>query len=286
MALRMKRLLLGSAAELRYEPYPLRVRATVDGLTAVESTRALLVWEPRRLVPVYAVPTEDLHGTLVEAGTAAPDEHEFPPFLGPDSSFALHTTEGRSFDVVVGEHTLERAAFAPDNPVLEGHVTLDFGAFERWYLEGEELLGHARDPYKRIDTVASDRHVVVAFEGQVLADSRRPVALYETHLPVRWYLPREDVRTDLLEPGDTRTTCAYKGHASYLSLRGAGERGRDLAWYYPEPLRDAEAVRDMVCFWSERTDLTLDDVAVPRPVTPWSPPEDQREAAEESLEFG
>lgn len=285
MALRMKRLLMGSAAELRYEPYPLRVRATVDGLTAVESTRAALVWEPRRLVPVFAVPAEDLHGTLVETRTPAADEHEFPPFLGPDD-FALHTTEGRAFDVVVGERTLEGAAFAPDNPALDGRVELDFAAFERWYVEDEELVGHARDPYKRIETVRSDRHVVVAFEGQVLAESRRPVALYETHLPVRWYLPREDVRMDLLEPGDTRTTCAYKGHASYLSLRGAGERGRDLAWCYPEPLRDAQAVRDMVCFWAERTDPTLDGEAVPRPVTPWSPPEEQREAAEETLEFG
>src|SRR5690606_36600694 len=145
MALRMKRLLMGSAAELRYEPYPLRVRATVDGLTAVESTRAALVREPRRLVPVCAVPAEDLHGTLVETRTPAADEHEFPPFLGPDD-FALHTTEGRAFDVVVGERTLEGAAFAPDNPALDGRVELDFAAFERWYVEDEELVGHARDP--------------------------------------------------------------------------------------------------------------------------------------------
>lgn len=281
----MKRLLMGSAAELRYEPYPLRVRATVDGLTAVDSARAMLVWEPRRLVPVFAVPAEDVHGELVPAVTPQADEHEFPPFLGPEQ-FALHTTDGEAFDVVVGEHTFERAAFRPENPALEGRVTLDFDALDRWFVEDEELVGHAHDPFKRIDVVRSGRHVVVSLDGRVLADTTRPVALYETHLPVRWYLPREDVRMDLLEPSEHRSTCAYKGHASYLSVVGAGERGRDLAWTYPEPLRDAVEVRDMVCFWAERTDLVVDDVPVERPVTPWSPPEEQRAVAEESLEFG
>lgn len=281
----MKRLLLGSAAELRYEPYPLRVRATVDGLTAVESTHACLVWEPRRLVPVFAVPTEDLRGDLVPVTGAGPDEHEFPPFLGPED-FPLHTTEGRAFDVTVGERTLARAAFAPDHPALAGAVTLDFDAFDRWYVEDEEIVGHAHDPFKRIDVVRSARRVVVSFEGQVLADTGRPMALYETHLPVRWYLPQEDVRMDLLEPSDHRTTCAYKGRASYLSLTGAGDRGRDLAWTYPDPLRDALAVEGYVCFWAERTDLTVDGVEVSRPVTPWSSPEEQRAAAEESLELG
>lgn len=281
----MKRLLMGSAAELRYEPYPLRVRATVDGLTAVDSARAMLVWEPRRLVPVFAVPAEDVHGELVPAVTADTDEHEFPPFLGPEQ-FALHTTEGEAFDVVVGEHRFERAAFRPENPALEGRVTLDFNALERWFVEDDELVGHAHDPFKRIDVVRSSRHVVVSLGGQVLADTTQPVALYETHLPVRWYLPREDVRLDVLEPSEHRSTCAYKGHASYLSVVGAGERGRDLAWTYRQPLRDAVEVRDMVCFWAERTDLTIDDVPVARPVTPWSPPEEQRAVAEESLEFG
>jgi uncharacterized protein (DUF427 family) len=69
--------------------------------------------------------------------------------------------------------------------------------------------------------------------------------LIETSLPVRWYLPREDVRMDLLTPSDHHTTCAYKGVASYLSAEGAPE----VAWFYPDPLHDALPVRDLVSFW-------------------------------------
>jgi uncharacterized protein (DUF427 family) len=82
-----------------------------------------------------------------------------------------------------------------------------------------------------------------------VAESTRAKALFETQLPVRWYLPREDVRVDLLDPSDTHTGCAYKGTASYLSAEGAA----DVAWFYPDPLHDALPVRDMICFWRDAT---------------------------------
>lgn len=91
------------------------------------------------------------------------------------------------------------------------------------------------------------------------------------------------VEAYLLEPSNHRTTCAYKGHASYLSVRG-GER--DIAWWYVEPLDDAARVAGHVCFWNERTDLFLDGVEVPRPVTPWSPAEEVARADPDRLEFG
>ena len=72
------------------------------------------------------------------------------------------------------------------------------------------------------------------------------MVLYETGLPPRWYLPAEDVRMDLLEPTDSSTTCAYKGHASYWSVIGAGDAGRDLAWTYREPLHEAAQIKDLV----------------------------------------
>jgi uncharacterized protein (DUF427 family) len=185
---------------------------------------------------------------------------------------------------------LAAAAFRPDDPDLAGYVSLDFGAFT-WLEEDEEGVGHPHDPFKRIDTLGSSRQVVVALDGTVLADTSRAVALHETGLPARWYIPRDDVRMELLEPSSHRTTCAYKGHASYYSVEGAGTAGRDIAWTYPEPLHDAERVRDLVCFFSERTDLRVDGVPVDRPVTPWSPPDQQAalfEGAEEvsEVDFG
>ena len=133
------------------------------------------------------------------------------------------------------------------------------------------MTGHPHDPFKRLDVLPSDRHVVVSSGGTVLADTRRAVAIYETLLPVRWYVPQDDVRMDLLSPSDATSTCAYKGHATYFSLAGdSSDDSIDLAWTYVDPLPEAALVKDHVCFYSERTDLTVDGVDVPRPDTLWS----------------
>jgi len=186
-------------------------------------------------------------------------------------------------DVGPPGHRRHGAGFVADDDDLDGFVVLDFDAFTAWRTEDQPLMGHAHDPFKRIDVMTSDRIVEVACTGTVLARSRRPQLLCETHLPQRWYLPTEDVRLDLLEPSETGSTCAYKGRASYLSVIGGP---RDIAWYYPEPLIDAEPVRGLVCFFAERTDLTLDGQPVPRPITPWSTPEETAKADSARLEFG
>jgi uncharacterized protein (DUF427 family) len=108
--------------------------------------------------------------------------------------------------------------------------------------------------------------------------------VFETHLPPRWYLPREDVRMDLLTPSETTSVCAYKGHASYFSLSGDPSGGRDIAWTYTDPLHEVAAVKDRVCFFAERTDLDLDGQRTSRPVTPWSTPDEQE--AQGFLDFG
>lgn len=205
--------------------------------------------------------------------------------LGPEQ-FEIHTTPGEVFTLHLDDRDLVEAAFRPMDPDLEGRLTLDFGAFTFWFEEEQQLVGHPHDPFKRIDVLPSSRHVTVTAGGQVLADSARPTALLETHLPIRWYLPREDVRMDLLVPSEQRSTCAYKGHASYFSLKDAGEEGHDIAWTYEDPLLDATAVKDLLCFWAERTELTVDGSPERRPVTPWSHPDEQRDAAPDLLEFG
>ena len=149
---------------------------------------------------------------------------------------------------------------------LHGYVLVHWGAADRWLEEDEEIVGHPRDPFHRIDIRRSSRHVVVSLDGQVVADSTRPTLLFETGLPVRSYLPREDVRMDLLGPSDTRTTCAYKGHASYLSAAGHP----DIAWTYEDPLVDAEQVRGLLAFFDEHADVTVDGELRERPRTEWS----------------
>jgi uncharacterized protein (DUF427 family) len=274
MAMKMRRYLMESLAQLRFEPTSRRIRVCHGPSTLIDTTSALLVWEPRRIVPVYAVREDALDATLVPNAAPARELDDLRPVLGP-ADFSVHTCPGQSLDVHVGQHVLAATSFRPDDPDLAGYVSMDFGAFT-WLEEDEEVVGHPHDPFKRIDALRSSRHVVVALNGTVLADTTRAVALLETGLPTRWYFPREDVRMELLQPSSHRTTCAYKGHASYYSVREARAAGRDIAWTYPEPLHDAEHVRDLVCFFSERTDLSVDGEHLARPVTPWSPPHEQQ----------
>lgn len=285
----MRRYLMASTPRLRFERTAKRIRVRHHGRTICDTTAALLVWEPRRLVPVYAVPEASLDAELTPHGDPVPEPPaDLPPVLGPEQPG--HTCPGQALDVGVGGQVLASAAFRPDDPDLAGYVVLDFASFD-WLEEDEAAVAHPHDPFKRIDTLRSSRHVVVSLDGTVLADSRQPVALLETHLPTRWYLPRDDVRMELLEPSDRRTACAYKGHAAYFSVTGTGDAGRDVAWTYTDPLHDALPVKGMVCFFAERTDLTIDGEALQRPVTPWSRPDEQQRlfaAAGDpaSLEFG
>ena len=161
---------------------------------------------------------------------------------------------------------LEGAVEECSDPDLSGFVAVRWGAVDRWLEEDEEVVGHPRDPFHRIDIRRSSRLVEVSLDGRVVAESRRPVLLFETGLPVRHYLPREDVWMGMLTPSDERTTCAYKGHASYFSA----PEHPDIAWTYEEPLPDAEQIRGLIAFFGERSDIALDGEMQERPRTQWS----------------
>lgn len=235
--------------ELRHEPMDKRIRATVGGETVVDSTRALLVWEPRRVTPLYAVPVEDVRGELVPS-TAEPVTSD-APFLHPGIPFAAHSTDGESLDLRVAGATLSAAAFRPADEDLDGHVVLDFEPFDEWYEEDEAVFSHPRDPYHRVDTRRSSRHIRIELDGVPVAESSRPLLLFETGIRPRFYLPREDVVAEL-EPGDLRTACPYKGRATHWSV---GEH-RNVAWSYEDPLEEAVAIRGMVAFYDERVQLS------------------------------
>jgi uncharacterized protein (DUF427 family) len=101
-------------------------------------------------------------------------------------------------------------------------------------------------------------HVVITLGGEKLAESDRPVLLDETGLPTRYYLPREDVRTDLLQPTDTRTTCPFKGEASYWSAEVGGEAHPDVVWSYESPIPQAAEITGLMCFYPDRVEMTVD----------------------------
>jgi uncharacterized protein (DUF427 family) len=249
MSTRMRDVMREQLRALRYEPTEKRLRAQLHGQPAIDTTRALLVWEPRRVVPSFAVPVADLAGELVPSA---------------DGNLAAHTAPGEAFDIHVGGRTLAQAAFAPADDAFAGYVIVDFSAFDGWLEEDEPLLGHPRDPFHRIDVRRSSRHVVIKRDGRALADTTRPFLLFETSLPTRFYIPREDVVADL-EPSDRRTICAYKGEAAYFSVDGL-----DLVWTYDEPLLDAAPIKGLVCFFDELVDVTVDGRTRARPITKFS----------------
>jgi uncharacterized protein (DUF427 family) len=154
---------------------------------------------------------------------------------------------------------------------VDGHIELDWHAMDAWFEEDDEIIGHAPDPYHRIDVRNTSRRVRVSLDGRPLADSGRARVLFETSLPPRWYLPVEDVVVDL-EPSDLRTICAYKGEARYWSVPSAGLLGENLSWSYAEPRPEAAAVVDMVCFFNEQVEIEVDGERQDRPGGPWARP--------------
>lgn len=281
MSSQVRELMASGFGQLRHEPTAKRIRAVLGGETVVDSTRALLVWEPRRVVPSYAVPAEDVRGELrpaagadagpgpaEDAGTAMPDVTALR-VLDPRIPFTVHSTDGEAADLGAAGQDRPGAAFRPDDKDLSGMVILDFGAFDAWYEEDELNVGHPRDPFHRIDVLPSSRQVQLELDGEALADSSRPALLFETLLPTRYYLPRADVTAELI-PSDTKTWCAYKGQASYFSVSVGGRLVPDIAWTYTDPRHDAAQVRDLIAFFDERIDVILDGERRPRPVTPWS----------------
>ncbi len=276
MAVHLRHLMFGQLGALRLEPTDKRIRARWDGLDVVDSRRAMLVWEPKRIVPSYAVPVEDIAADVhddVAREPVAPDGLAAvgAPQLGdrlvldPSVPFAVHTTVGTP-SVVEDGHGRSAEAYLPSDPELAGYALLEFDGFDEWFEEDEPNVAHPRDPFHRVDVLRSSRHVRLELEGVVLAESSSPLVLFEPPLPPRYYLTADEVHTELLEPSDAVTYCAYKGRATYWSV--AGEQ--DLAWSYELPLHDAAEVAGRIAFFDERVDVFVDGVALDRPITPWS----------------
>jgi uncharacterized protein (DUF427 family) len=280
MSVRVRDVMMEHLGALRYEPTDARIRAMLGDRTVVDSTRALLVWEPKRVVPTYAVPDSDVVGELekvepAETGAALGVAAMGALSLGgravydPSIPFAVHTTDGES--LVVRVPGIERGvdAFRPADADLTGYVLLDFDGFDAWFHEDELNVAHPRDPFHRVDVLHSSRHVRVELAGTVLAESSTPCMLFEPPLPPRYYFTADEVRMDLLQPSERLTSCAYKGEASYWSAPDEP----DLAWCYRAPLRDASEITGRIAFFSERVDVYVDGERQERPITPWSRPQ-------------
>lgn len=233
-----------------------RVRPMLGGHPVADTYAPLLVWEHRGY-PTYYLPRADVRAELRPTGA---------------THAVAAVGEGFRHDVVLSGRTAAGAAVTfPEAPApLHDAVRFDWDAMDEWLEEDELVYTHAHDPYKRIDVLASSRHVLVELDGVTVAETRRPQILIETSLPPRYYMPLADVRMELFVPSDHHTRCAYKGQAAYWSVDTRTSVHTNIAWIYRTPLPEVTRIAGMVCFFNERVDLTLDGVPQERPHTQFS----------------
>ena len=244
----------------RFEPSPRWVRAVFAGVTIADSRRVMLLHESKHL-PIYYFPVEDVRTDLL-----VPTERRTrSPIMG-EASF---------WTVQVGNRVAENAAWRyesppPDGPDIKEYMALFWNAMDAWYEEDDEVFVHPRDPYHRVDILHSSRHVRVVIAGETVAETHRPCLLFETGLPTRYYIPKQDVRMELLEPTEKTTACPYKGNASYWTVRAGDTVAEDIAWSYPFPIPECPKIENLIAFFNERTDIYVDGELMPKPRTPWS----------------
>ncbi len=244
----------GPAHRLLLTPFPRRVRAELAGVTVFDTLDGALVHESN-LLPVLYVPEADVDMALLEAT----DHSSHCPFKG-DASY---------WSVRAGDRVAENAVWGYRDPIdgaswLKGRVAFYWDRLDRWFDEDEEVFGHLRDPYHRVDVRRSSRAVKVRVGDAVVAESTRALVLSETGLPNRWYVPTADIRTELLAPSATTTVCPYKGAASYWTFTGGDAPDAqvvDVAWSYEEPF---DEVRRIAGHRSFLGDAVTVEVADPR----------------------
>jgi uncharacterized protein (DUF427 family) len=234
-----------------------RVRAFLGGEVVADTARPVLVWE-LPYYPTYYFPLADVRAQL-----------------RPDGG-SLHSPsrgDGRTFTVRAGGREAAGAALRyEDSPIeeLRDLIRLEWASMDAWFEEDEEVFTHPRDPYTRVDILASSRHVRVEVEGATVAESASPRLLFETGLPVRYYLPKPHVRLELLVPTDTVTHCPYKGRAEHWSVQAPAGVRADLAWSYRTPLPESQKIAGLIAFYNEKVDVYVDGVLQERPKTKFS----------------
>lgn len=242
------------------EASPRRVRVMFGGECVADSARVQLLFETGQL-PVYYFPRSDVRSqVLTDSGRVEAD------------AVKGHTAY---FRVTAGTRVADDAAWGcagnvETGPDISDLIAFDWNKMDAWFEEDDEVFVHARDPYHRVDVVESSRHVEVSIDGVKVADCRRPMMLFETGLPTRYYLPKMDVRRELLERSDVHSACPYKGTADYFCVRLDERLAENIVWCYETPIPEMPKIAGRLCFYDEKVDVKIDGILQERPRTKWS----------------
>jgi uncharacterized protein (DUF427 family) len=216
-----------------------------------------MVLRQHGFLPIYYFPADDVRTDMLESSDYSTHSH--------------YKGTAQYFDLDSGERAAHCSVWTypspnPGSPDTRGYYGFDWHSMDAWFEEATRLYVHARDPFLRADAIPSSRQVRVEIAGTPVAETNRPVLLFETGLVTRFYLPPADVRLDVLQPSDKFTMCPYKGRAGYYHLTEADTFIENVAWQYRNPLPDVTAVTGHLAFWneSEHTEIFVDTVPVPK----------------------
>jgi uncharacterized protein (DUF427 family) len=226
------------------EPLRRRMRVRFGGVWIVDSENVTLLHEPGRY-PVAYFPLADVSPDALQASDHITQHGD----LGTTAWFTVRAGS-ESKPRAAWQHT-ELPDYASE---LKGRVAFAWPAMDAFYEEDQRIVGHAADPYHRIDIRTTSRHLVVRRGDAVIADTRRPLALYESGFAPRWYVPRADVNEAELTPVEFQTFCPYKGMCSYYDIGDA----RHAAWSYLDAWPEVAAVAGFISFEPDLAEVSLD----------------------------
>ncbi len=223
-----------------YEPTSRWIRASYDGKIVANSKKSMLMIESSVELDYY-FPKEDIRLDLLEVS----DHVEIS-----DRGKRIY------WNLKLGETIIEKAAWTyekhENRPDFRGYIAITWHKMDHWHEEEEEVFDEPRNPYYRVDTIKSSRHIEVFIEGIKIADTRSPNIVFETHLPTRYYIPKEDVQLEHLIPNNTKTVCPYKGFASYYDVKINKNKYENIVWTYLNPIPEAPKLKNMLAFWPEK----------------------------------
>jgi uncharacterized protein (DUF427 family) len=226
------------------EPLRRRLRARLGGTWIADSEDVVVLHEPGHY-PVAYFPLRDT----------------IPGALQPTEHTTRHQDLGLTswYTIRAGAYSKPRAAWRhtrlPDYASeLKERVAFAWRAMDAFYEEDERILGHVGDSYHRIDIRQASRHLLVRSGGRVIAETTRPLALYESGFAPRWYVPPADVDESALTRAAGQTFCPYKGLASYYDIVGT----RSVAWSYQDAWPEVRRISGLISFEPDKAEVRLD----------------------------
>jgi uncharacterized protein (DUF427 family) len=220
------------------------MRVRFGGNWIADSENVFVFFEPGRY-PVAYFPETDVSPDTLQR-TEHTTKHDD---LGLTAWYTVRSGE-RSAPRGAWQH-IDLPAYARD---LQGRVAFAWRAMDAFYEEEERIRGHAADAYHRIDIRQTSRHLLVRYRERLVADTKRPVVLYESGFAPRWYVLRGDIDQSALTGVEDQTFCPYKGICSYYNIGDA----RHAAWSYRQPYEEVGRISDFVSFEPDIVSVQID----------------------------